>query len=56
MFTLPPNNFGLILFLLFLLLMAIVPFVVVLWLSLFLAPWWVAVPLALLASVLSLAF
>ncbi len=56
MITLPPNNFGLILFLISLILLAIVPFVLVIWLALFLAPWWVALPLALSASVLSLIF
>lgn len=54
MITLPPNNFGLALALLAILLICLVPFVVVLWLVLFLAPWWVAVPAALAASLTSL--
>lgn len=52
--TLPPNNLGLLLFLLAVLLTCLIPFVVVLWLFLFFAPWWVAVPVALAASLTSL--
>jgi hypothetical protein len=50
---LPNNYFGLLIMLLLIALCAIVPFVLVLWLVLQAAPWWVAVPIALAASMAS---
>jgi hypothetical protein len=50
---LPNNYFGLLFMLLLIALCAIVPFVVVLWLALQAAPWWVALPIALAASLVS---
>ena len=50
---LPNNYFGLLIMLLLIALCAIVPFVLVLWLVLQAAPWWVAVPIALAASMVS---
>jgi hypothetical protein len=50
---LPNNYFGLLIMLLLIALGAIVPFVVVLWLVLQAAPWWVAVPIALAVSLVS---
>jgi hypothetical protein len=50
---LPNNYFGLLIMLLLIALCAIVPFVVVLWLVSQAAPWWVALPIALAASMVS---
>ena len=50
---LPNNYFGLLVMLVLIALCAIVPFVLVLWLVLQAAPWWVAVPIALAASLIS---
>jgi hypothetical protein len=50
---LPNNYFGLLIMLVLIALGAIVPFVLVLWLVLQAAPWWVAVPIALAASMVS---
>jgi hypothetical protein len=47
---LPNNSFGLIVMLVLIALGAIVPFVLALWLVSLVAPWWVAVPVALAAS------
>ena len=48
---LPANYFGLSIMLVLIALGAIVPFVLVLWLVSLVAPWWVAFPIALAASV-----
>ena len=53
MILLPSNGFGVAIMLCLMALAAIVPFVVVLWLVLEFAPWWVAVPVAIAASVVS---
>ena len=53
MILLPNNGFGFAIMLCLMALAAIVPFVVVLWLVLEFAPWWVAVPVAIAASVFS---
>lgn len=53
MIILPNNGFGVAIMLCLMALAAIVPFVVVLWLMLYVAPWWVAVPVAIAASMLS---
>jgi hypothetical protein len=53
MITLPSNGFGVVIMLCLMALAAIVPFVVVLWLMLEFAPWWVAIPVAIAASVVS---
>jgi hypothetical protein len=50
---LPDNYLGLLLMLVLIALGAIVPFVLVLWLVLLVAPWWVAVPIALASSMVS---
>jgi hypothetical protein len=50
---LPNNYFGLLIMLVLIALCAIVPFVLALWLVLQAAPWWVAVPIALAASMVS---
>jgi hypothetical protein len=50
---LPNNYFGLLIMLVLIALCAIVPFVLILWLVLQAAPWWVAVPIALAASMVS---
>jgi hypothetical protein len=50
MIILPNNGFGFIVMLCLMALAAIVPFVVVLWLMLEFAPWWVAIPVAIAAS------
>jgi hypothetical protein len=50
---LPANYFGLLIMLLLIALGAIVPFVLVLWLVSLVAPWWVAFPIALAASLVS---
>ena len=51
---LPDNYFGFLIMLVLIALVDIVPFVLVLWLVLLVAPWWVAVPVALAASLVSL--
>lgn len=48
---LPNNTLGALVMLVILLLTAIVPFVVVAWLVLLIAPWWVAGPVALFVSI-----
>lgn len=53
MIILPSNGFGVVVMLCMMALAAIVPFVVVLWLMLEFAPWWVASPFAIAASVVS---
>jgi hypothetical protein len=50
---LPKNPFGLMVMLVLIALGAIVPFVLSLWLVSLVAPWWVAVPVALAASLVS---
>jgi len=50
---LPNNYFGLLIMLVLIALAFIVPFVLVFWLVLLVAPWWVAVPIALAASMVS---
>jgi hypothetical protein len=50
---LPANYLGLLIMLILIALGAIVPFVLVLWLVSLVAPWWVAVPIALAASLVS---
>ena len=50
---LPNNYFGLLIMLVLIALAAIAPFVLVLWLVLLVAPWWVAVPIALAVSLVS---
>jgi hypothetical protein len=50
---LPNNSFGLMIMLALIAFGAIVPFVLALWLVLLVAPWWVAVPVALAASLVS---
>jgi hypothetical protein len=50
---LPNNYLGFLIMLTMIALCAIVPFVLVLWLVLLVAPWWVALPIALAASVVS---
>ncbi len=49
---LPNNNFGACLMLLAVILVATVPLLVVIWLTLLIAPWWVAWPLALLVEMI----
>jgi len=51
---LPANYFGLLIMLVLIALAFIVPFVLVLWLVSLVAPWWVAVPVALAASLVSM--
>jgi len=51
---LPNNGWGVAIMLAALSLLAIIPFVLTLWLSLKVAPWWVATPLASAASLLTL--
>jgi hypothetical protein len=53
MIILPSNGFGVVIMLCLMALAAIVPFVVVLWLMLEFAPWWVAIPVAIAASMVS---
>jgi hypothetical protein len=53
MIILPSNGFGVVVMLCLMALAAIVPFVVVLWLMLEFAPWWVAIPVAIAASMVS---
>jgi hypothetical protein len=50
---LPNSYLGFMIMLVLIALCAIVPFVLVLWLVLQAAPWWVAVPIALAASMVS---
>jgi hypothetical protein len=50
---LPDSWFGFLMTLFLIALVCIVPFVVALWLTLLVAPWWVAVPIALAASLAS---
>jgi hypothetical protein len=50
---LPSGYFGLLIMLALIALGAIVPFVLALWLVLLVAPWWVAVPIALAVSLVS---
>ena len=53
MIILPDNGFGVAIMLCLVILAAIVPFVIVLWLMLYVAPWWVAVPVAIAAAIVS---
>jgi hypothetical protein len=53
MIILPSSGFGAVVMLCLMALAAIVPFVVVLWLVLEFAPWWVAVPVAIASGVVS---
>lgn len=55
MISLPNNSFGVAIMLLLMALSAIVPFVVALWLMLYIAPWWVATPIAIAVGVVSFA-
>jgi hypothetical protein len=50
---LPDNDFGLLVILVLIALGAIVPFVLALWLVSLVAPWWVAFPIALAVSLVS---
>lgn len=52
--TLPNNGFGAAIMLVAILLVALVPFVITLWLTLMIAPWWVAWPIATAVSFVSL--
>lgn len=52
--TLPNNGFGLVIMLIAIALLATVPFVLALWLALKVAPWWVATPVAIAASFVTL--
>lgn len=52
--TLPDNGFGTAIMLIAVLLVALVPFVIALWLTLMIAPWWVAGPIATAASFIAL--
>jgi len=51
---LPNNGLGLSIMLAAIALVAIVPFVLSLWLALKVMPWWVAIPLAIAASFITL--
>jgi|DEB19_MinimDraft_3_1074340.scaffolds.fasta_scaffold05744_10 hypothetical protein len=51
---LPNNNFGLLTMLVLIALTGIVPFVVALWLSMKVAPLWVAFPIAISTSLITL--
>ena len=53
MIELPNNSIGGAIVLCLIALSAIVPFAVVLWVALLVAPWWVALPAAIAASVVS---
>ncbi len=52
--TLPNNVFGIATMLTAIALLCVVPFVLALWLTLKIAPWWVAVPIAIAASFVTL--
>jgi len=52
--TLPNNGFGQIIMLIAIALLAIVPFVLALWLTLKISPWWVATPIAIATSFVTL--
>jgi len=52
--TLPNNGIGIAIMLMVLVLAWTIPFVITLWLSLMIAPWWVATPVALAAALLAL--
>lgn len=52
--TLPNNSFGVVVMLTVIALVGIVPFVTVLWLTLKVAPWWVALPVSTAASLATL--
>jgi len=51
--TLPNNNLGVCLMLAMIALIIMVPFILVLWLVSLVAPWWVALPLGLAASLIA---
>lgn len=51
--TLPNNTFGALIMIAAILLWIIVSFTVPLWLTLMIAPWWVAVPVALLVALIA---
>jgi len=50
----PNNGFGLAIMLTAIALLGVVPFVLALWLTLKVAPWWVATPIAIAASFVTL--
>lgn len=52
--TVPNNGFGLAIMLTAIALLGTVPFVLALWLTLKVAPWWVATPIAISASFVTL--
>jgi hypothetical protein len=52
--TVPNNGFGLAIMLTAIALLGVVPFVLALWLTLKFAPWWVAGPVAIIASFMTL--
>lgn len=52
--TLPNNGFGVAIMLTAISLVGIVPFVTALWLTLKVAPWWVALPVSVAASFVTL--
>ena len=54
--TLPKNAFGYAIMLTLILLIAVIPFVLTVWLFRGLAPWWCYLPMAIAASLLSLLF
>lgn len=54
MIELPNNSLGGVIMLCLITLSAMVPFAVVFWVALLVAPWWVALPVALAAGVVSL--
>ena len=54
MIILPRNGFGATIMLLVIALVGTIPFTITLWLSLKVAPWWVAIPLACAASLVTL--
>lgn len=51
---LPNNGFGVAIMLTAIALIGIVPFVLTLWLALKVAPWWVAAPIAISSSLITL--
>ena len=54
MIELPNNNLGVVIMLCLITLSAMVPFAVVLWVASLVAPWWIALPVAIAAGVVSL--
>lgn len=51
---LPNNGFGTAIMLMAITLVGTVPFILTLWLALKVAPWWVAVPIAISVSLMAL--